>query len=347
MKRLITEQQMFDEADPSPESLSLKEQLRSALNENHALKRAVGDDVALFDYVKSLIKVLPAYPKIKGYGPKKSAHAEHQAVLILADAHSEESVKSEEMEGAATYDWKTFEGRMKMATDKTIELTTMMRQSVPVTECHVFYLGDWFLGQIHPVEHGFGTSKTLPVALPAAARLAADQVMRLGAFFEKVHVWGMCGNHGRDTQKPVSKMTADRNWDMALYLIAREFSINQKNVEWHLPKSIMDVAPVMGWNCLLTHGNCVKRSHAEPLFAISRMVDMQHKQRKNEKNFDYAFVGHWHDESMLHGECMLCPPVIGASQFARYYMHSTTPPGALVYFFTEKHGRTCNWRLNL
>jgi hypothetical protein len=276
-----------------------------------------------------------------------SVHAEHQAVFIVTDAHSEESVRSEEMEGSATYDWATFEGRMKTSSDKVFEITTMMRQSVPVTEAHVFYLGDWFLGQIHPIEHGFGTSSTLPVALPKAARVVADQVMFLASFFDKVHVWGMCGNHGRDTQKPVTKMMADRNWDMACYLIAKEYSRAQTNVEWNIPHSIMEVAPVMNWKCLLTHGNCVKRTHAEPLFAISRMVDKQHRQRRNEKDFDYAFVGHWHDDSMLHGECVLCPPIIGASQFSRYLMHESTAAGALLYYFTEKYGRTCFWRLNL
>lgn len=338
----------MEEANPSPESLSMRDQLRILLNENQSLKKTVGDDLALFEYLKSQVKALPPYARqFKAVGPKETGHAEHHAVFILADAHSEESVKANEMEDAATYDWATFEGRMETSTDKVFEITTMMRQSVPVTHAHVFYLGDWFLGQIHPTEHGFGTTSTLPVALPRASRVVADQVMRLSSLFETVNVWGMCGNHGRDTQKPVSKMTADRNWDMSLYLIAREFSRAQANLTWHIPQSIMEVADVMGWGCLLTHGNCVKRSHAEPLFAISRMVDKQHRQRRKEKDFDYAFVGHWHDDSMLHGECVLCPPLIGASQFSRYLMHESTPAGALLYYFTEKHGRTCSWRLNL
>jgi len=693
MRKIITEGQIFDEADPSPESISLKHQLRDALNQNQSLKGRVGDDLALFDYIKKEIQALPPYKRLPNFNPKNSGHAEHQAVFIVTDAHSEEAVKSEEMEGAASYDFQTFENRMDASTDKVVEITTMMRQSVPVTECHVFYLGDWFLGQIHPVEHGFGTSKTLPLALPSAAKKVADQVMKLSAHFDKVHVWGFCGNHGRNcydseteiltskgwkkidqvdrdseevavyvpeqdsiryevpkswyladytgemvsikskgvdllvtpehklwlkapsstvhgkrykygfskrlagertwsdgwtaqcgitnwegktpkvvvppsakcagfdiepseswakffgwyvsegccgkndrrisisqsksihpeyhdiiikaienlgfkpsirdemirfgsvvlcnflatefgsvsrekkipvwlknwpkellesfletamkgdgcwgdkrsknstagqytstsdrliddmqeicfklgystkacprypsrykgtdyvgtarkllivkrpyrsisqstkklysgtiwcptvstgwvvvrrngkcvisgnTEKPVTKMMADRNWDMSVYLIAQMFSRAQTNVEWNIPQSIMDVAHVMGWGVLLTHGNCVKRSGPEPLFAISRMVDMEHRQRrKTDRDFDYAFVGHWHDDSMLHGECVLCPPMIGSSQFSRYLMHQSTPPGALLYFFTEKHGRTSSWRLNL
>jgi hypothetical protein len=348
MKKIISEKQVFEEADPSPESVALKHQLREALNENQSLKSRVGDDIALFDYIKGEVQALPPYRRIKNLNPKKSAHSEHHAVFIVTDAHSEEAVKSEEMEGAASYDFETFESRMDVSADKVIEITTMMRQSVPVTECHVFYLGDWFLGQIHPVEHGFGTSKTLPLALPAAAKKVADQVMKLAAHFDKVHVWGLCGNHGRNTEKPVTKMMADRNWDMSVYLIAQMFSRAQTNVEWNIPQSIMDVANVMGWGVLLTHGNCVKRTGPEPLFAISRMVDMEHRQRrKGDRDFDYAFVGHWHDESMLHGECVICPPMIGSSQFSRYLMHQSTPPGALLYYFTEKHGRTCSWRLNL
>jgi len=687
--KIVTEGEVLEEA--SPVSAALKAQLQNALTENKKMALSVGDDLALFEYLKGEIKALPPYVRIKT-PTVKSNHAEHHAVFILADAHSEEYVSSVEMEGSSKYDWQTFTDRMNTSVDKVVEITTMMRQSVPVTHAHVFYLGDWFLGQIHPAEHAFGTSTTLPLALPAASRIVADQVMKLAAHFDQVHVWGMCGNHGRDcydseteilteggwktidrvdrekdavavylpdqdtmqfevpkswtvqdyigemvrikskgvdllvtpehklwakllpsvvggkkyeynfgkrlagermwgdnwmaqcaitgwngtaevlvvepsskkdgfeiipseewakffgwyvsegccgkgdrrvtisqsldvnpekhemianiiksigfdpkirnnmlrfgsvplcnflskefgsvscekklpdwlkkwpkellesfletamlgdghwgdkrysesksgsytstsdrliddmqevcfklgyatkaserytsvykgtkyvgtarklqivkrhtrsmaksskvlysgtiwcpsvssgwvvvrrngrvvisgnTIKPVTKMTADRNWDMALYLIAREFSRAQTNVEWNIPQSIMDVAPVMGWGCMLTHGNCVKRSHAEPLFAISRMVDMQHRQRRKGKDFDYAFVGHWHDDSMLHGECVMCPPLIGASQFSRYLMHQSTAPGALLYFFTEKHGKTCSWRLNL
>ena len=342
--KIVTENEVLEEA--SPVSAALKAQLQDALTENKKMALSVGDDLALFEYLKGEIKALPPYVRIKA-PILKGTHAEHHAVFILADAHSEEYVSEVEMEGSSKYDWQTFTDRMNSSVDKVVEITTMMRQSVNVTHAHVFYLGDWFLGQIHPAEHAFGTSTTLPLALPAASRIVADQVMKLAAHFDQVHVWGMCGNHGRDTIKPVTKMTADRNWDMALYLIAREFSRAQTNVQWNIPQSIMDVAPVMGWGCMLTHGNCVKRSHAEPLFAISRMVDMQHRQRRKGKDFDYAFVGHWHDDSMLHGECVMCPPLIGASQFSRYLMHQSTAPGALLYFFTEKHGKTCSWRLNL
>lgn len=343
----MSEDQVLEEANPSPESISLKDQLQHALTENHSLKSRVGDDMALFDYIKGELKALPPYERIKGNTAKLAVHSEHHAVFIVTDAHSEEAVRAEEMEDTSSYDFEIFENRMDVSTDKVVEITTMMRQSVPVTECHVFYLGDWFLGQIHPSEHAFGTSTTLPLALPRAARKVADQVMRLAAHFDKVHVWGLCGNHGRDTIKPVTKMMADRNWDMSVYLIAQEFSKAQKNVEWNIPHSIMDVANVLGWGVLLTHGNCVKRTGPEPLFAISRMVDMEHRQRRKATDFDYAFVGHWHDESMLHGECVICPPMIGSSQFSRYLMHQSTPPGALLYYFTEKHGRTCSWRLNL
>jgi len=351
MNKKLSEQEVLDEADPSPENLSLKKQLRQALTENKNLKMHIGDDIALFDYVKSGLKELKPYTQEKlvlGPGGKHEKKTEHQAVFIVTDAHCEESVKSEEMEGACSYDWATFEARMQEATNKCIEITTMMRQSVEVTECHVFYLGDWFCGQIHPIEQGFGTSLTMPVALPSASVVVAEQVMQLSKIFTKVNVWGLCGNHGRDTPKMVTKMMADRNWDMSVYLMAREYSRAQKNVFWNIPQSIMAVAPVMNWKCLLTHGNTAKRGGGDPILGVARMLEAQHKQRRTGTgDFDFAYVGHWHTDSMLNGDCTICPSLIGSSQFSRYLMHASTPAGAMLYFFTEKHGRTCTWRLNL
>jgi hypothetical protein len=44
---------------------------------------------------------------------------------------------------------------------------------------------------------------------------------------------------------------------------------------------------------------------------------------------------------------MICPPMIGHSQFAQYVIHSRTQAQQMLTFFTEKHGRTCSWPINL
>ena len=346
--RKLTEKEMLESEIPSTKELVLERQLKQLAAENRKLKSEKYDDEAICDALKDGIKALP---KSKGkYVPKKGSgkkNTEHQAVLIVTDAHAEEYVSPEETEGTLKYDFGVFESRMAATVQKTIEITEMMRKCAPVTDLNVFYLGDWFQGEIHPDENGFGSTMAFPMAIPAVSKVIGEQITDLSAHFRNVNVYGVCGNHSRTSKKPVTKMRADRNWDTACYKIAEQFTSKQTNVKWNIPKSMMTIADVLGWKCLLTHGDCVKRTCAEPLFAISRMIDAQHRQRRKDgTDFDYCFVGHWHDDSTLHGECEICPPLVGGSQFSRYLCHALTPPGALLYFFTKEFGKTSRWRLN-
>lgn len=341
-----TKAEMIEEADPSPETVSLRQQLADALADVRRLKVQVGDDEKLFDYVRRGIEALPAYERVRPSKPK-GQHDPLEAVLILTDAHSEEFVSQEEMEGLASHDWHTHERRMQQVAEKTLEMTGIMRHASAVPHCTVYLLGDWFLGQIHPDELA-GASMPLPRVLPLAGRTLADTMLRLAGHFEQVRVLGVVGNHGRTTRKPVYKMTADRNWDMSVYMIAQAFTERAQNLSWTLPKSIMHVDEVMGWKNLITHGNVANITHRTPYFGIEDSFQRQHSSRRGtDKDFDYAYLGHFHMSANLREEIMICPPMIGREQFGQYRLHLASPARQMLLFYSQKHGRTCAWPINL
>jgi hypothetical protein len=343
----MSRDEMLDNVDPTPGTVSLKEQLREALQDVKRLKAQVGDDEALFGFVRNSINALEPYRRVPIPKPQLK-HAPSDAALILCDAHSEEVVRAEEVEGLASYNWETFERRMRLTAEKTVELVNIMRQAGQVKTLRLWLLGDWFLGEIHPQELGFGTSMPLPHALPKASRALADLVLRLAAYFDAVDCVGIVGNHGRTTIKPASKMAADRNWDYALYLIAQEFTKRDVRVRWTIPQSKIHVVETMGWKVALTHGDVCRRTHTHSYFGISQAIAKERQtRRRTEKDFDYAFMGHWHHYGILEHDTMICPPMIGHSQFAQYVIHSRTQAQQMLTFFTEKHGRTCSWPINL
>lgn len=347
MAKKLTKQEMINQVDPPPELVSLRTQLSSALHDVKALKTQVGNDEKLFAYVRDAIKVLPKYSK-KPIPKPKLTHADVLPALILADAHSEEVVKPEEVEGLADYSWEVFEQRMKLTAEKCIELVTIMRQGSNIPNLDVWLLGDWFVGTIHPDDLGWGTSAPLPCALPAAARALADLLLRLSTHFEKMRVVGVVGNHGRTTIKPAQKMTADRNWDYALYLIAREFTARNQSIEWILPKSRIHIIDAMGHAVALTHGDVCRRTHTIPYFGIINSINKQARSRRGtDKEFDYAVMGHWHHQALLEGETFICPSLIGPSQYSQYEMHARKPAQQDILFWTERHGPTCRWPINL
>ncbi len=74
---------MLEEADPSPETVSLKVQLAEALAENRRLKAQVGDDRKLFEFLRDSIRALPPYRPVPIPKPRLK-HAPLEAVLNLS-----------------------------------------------------------------------------------------------------------------------------------------------------------------------------------------------------------------------------------------------------------------------
>jgi len=343
----MSQQDLMDKEDPAPAIVSLREQLKAAMSREEELKAQVGSDEALFAYVKDGIKALEPL-KPQPMPTPKLRHAPLSAVAIWCDAHSEEMVREEETEGLSKYDWQTFEDRMGRLPEKTVELTNIMRQASDVKVLTLALLGDWFMGEIHPDEVGWGSSKTLPNALPNASRVLAEAIVRVATSFDAVNVIGLVGNHGRTTKKPVTKMTADRNWDYALYLIAQEFTKRCPNVKWTLPKSLIHVTEVEKWKVALTHGDVCKRTHTHPYFGISQAVAKeQQSRRRTDKDFDYMFMGHWHHFGIIEDNIIICPSLIGPNQFSQYRMHARSQARQLLTFWTEKHGMSTMWPINL
>lgn len=334
-------------ADPPAEVESIRQQLSKALRENRKLKAQVGDDVRLFEAIKDEIVALEPL-KPQPIPKPKLDHAPMEAALFLADAHSEEVVRPEEIEGLAEYNWDIFEARMRLVADKTVELVNIMRQASEIRRLWIVKLGDWFLGEIHPDDTAWGSSMPLPVALPKAARVDADLTRRLAAHFDEVVSVGMVGNHGRNTRKKTYKMTADRNWDYALYMISREFTAEIENVRWIIPQSVIHVESVMGWRCAFLHGDVCNVTHRTPYFGIEDSIKREHdSRRRTDRDFDYAFMGHWHHEATLRGEIIMCPALIGRNQFGQYKMHAPSKAQQRLSFFTGKYGKTWDCLINL
>jgi len=325
---------------------ALAKYIKKLEHENDRLKEQIGSDQALFESVKdAIIRMEP--PTLVNYPIPKLEHSPLSAVLVITDAHAEELVRAAEMEGMASYDFATFLRRMREVAEKAVELTHIMRQASAIPELHIWSLGDWFLGKIHPQDEGYGTTMPMPVAVPKTAIAFGELVRALSGHFESVRVTGMCGNHGRDSQKKSYKMTADRNWDMSVYLIARELLGDCKNVVWDLPESIMHVTEIAGHNVLLTHGDCVSMTSRTPYYGIERQVNLEHKTRRNYTDFDYCFMGHFHHNALIDGDIKLCPGLIGPNQFSQYVIHSDAPSAQLLAFFNEKRGLTTEWPIKL
>jgi len=333
--------------DPTPDRAAEEEYHRKLEQEIERLKKRVGTDERLFQYIRDSLGVIQA-PKPVEYPAPTLKHDAVHAMLNVADPHAEESVLAEEMEGLAEYNWEIFQARMNRTAVKTLELVNIMRQASSIRHLDVNLLGDMLTGKILPQEEGYGTSMAMPTALPKVAFELAQMLISVSAHFEKVRVNCVCGNHGRDTAKSVYKMTADRNWDMSIYLAAQYMTQEASNIEWNIPHSIMHVTDVVGYKCLISHNMEVRMTHRTPYYPIETTVDMEHRARAGTgKDFTYVFMGHWHHYAILDNNTIMCPSMIGANQYSRFSLHKNAVPAQLLCFFTRKHGLVSQWPIRL
>lgn len=336
-----------DTYDPAAEKVAIDAYIKKLEREAERLKRQQGTDERLFQSVKDAIGTIPVPKKIACPRPKLK-HDDLHVCLSLCDAHADEAVRAEEMEGLAHYDFAEFERRMDVTAAKTVELTNIMRQASNVARLDIWCLGDWLLGKIQPQEEGYGASLTMPVALPKVGMVLGRFVVGISAHFDHVRVVGVVGNHGRDTARMPYKMTADRNWDKSVYLIAEEFSRECSNVEWVIPESIFKKVDILGWGCLLAHSGEVNMNNRVPYYPIETTFDLEKKLRRGTpEDFTFAFVGHWHHHAVIDSDIIICPSMIGPNQFSRFKLHRASSAEQLLTFFTKKHGLVTQWPIKL
>lgn len=312
----------------------LIKELRQQVNEAQKWTEAVRDAVVALPVPK---KIVYKRPKLK--------HQASTAILNLADWHSEEYVDPREMEGFADFNWKVFLARTWLTGLKTIELVNIMRQAGPVDRLVVNGLGDMLTGSIH-AELDRTNTLELPVALPKTGWVLAQLVQMLAQHFKTVEFHGVCGNHGRQDEKPVYKRKAQRNWDYAVYTLASMFTRDDKSITWDIPVSPSCQYEIPGLRVLITHGDNIRMQGTKPWYGLARATANEHAKRKDKGDFDVVFQGHLHDFDVVEGRVM-CPALIGTNEYAFNALHTYSDPKQLLAFATPKHGLSVYWPIEL
>lgn len=339
------------ESEETPELKSLrdageilKRRISKQDKELTDLRQQINEAQKWTEAMRDAIVALPA-PKKLAYKRPKLHHQESTAILNLTDWHAEEYVDPREMEGFASFNWEIFLARTWLTGQKTVELVNIMRQAGAVDKLVVNCLGDMLTGAIH-AELDRTNTLDLPVAIPKTGWILAQLVQALSPHFKAVEVHCVCGNHGRQDEKPVYKKKAQRNWDYSVYEIARLFTLNDESVVWDIPVSPSCRYEIPGLAVLVVHGDNIRMQGTKPWYGLARATANEHAKRKGPEDFDVVFQGHLHDFDVVEGRIM-CPALIGTNEYAFNALHTYSDPKQLLVFANEKHGLTCYWPIGL
>ena len=311
----------------------------------------------LIDAVK---KFTPSYKSVQKYKIRKPktkvrAASAQSMVAPLSDTHIGDNVEADEMVGLNSYNIDIFNKRLHGWATQVLTLAELRRNSVEIDELVIPMLGDMISGDIH-MELALTNNDHNMGQMIRGANLIAQALMFLAPHFDKVRVPCVVGNHGRMTRKPPMK-NKYMDWDYMLYQWVSVFCRNQKNIEFHIPKSFMTSVEVKNRNLLLSHGDFVNGAGSGT--AISKgILNMRNilqfrkglqdeiGKLRDEKiglpeYFDSVLIGHFHriDEIDIGtGAIHICGCMKGGDEFAMQRVQAINKPRQLALYYHPKYG---------
>jgi predicted phosphodiesterase len=335
-KGLMSVDELVGQVQPAPEVAYLKDQVqkRDAIIERLRAELGGMSDVA--EMFEQAIRCLPEPTEIK-IERHKELHAPSEFVLMLTDLHAGERVVPSEMEGYGEYNWGIMKSRLWKTLEKTVELVNIKRHACKCDRLTVMLGGDFVTGDIHD-ELDRTAELSLPLTIVELGDLLAQSLTLLSSHFAEVHVFGVCGNHGRKDKKPVAKQRADRNWDTSAYHIARKITRVNGRIMWTLPRSPACIVDIAGCRFLLKHGdNVAMAGGVTPYYGLARDTAREYQKRRGVEDFDYVLQGHLHHWGLSEGNRILAPSLIGPNEFSCNLLHSVFPPAQLLLECTEQN----------
>ncbi len=274
--------------------------------------------------------------------PKNPAKG-HRATLnlLLTDAHLDEVVDPDQIEGLNKYDRRIGEIRLETFFTGAVKLARHYLGGVQYDGVSLMLGGDIFSGNIHE-ELSRTNEATLFNSLlywldpmVAGMKLLADE-------FGRVHVSGTPGNHGRMTRKPVAKDRASDNLDWLFYrLLAKQLQSDDR-FTWEIPTGADTRVQVYGVRYLLTHGDQFRGGSGIAGALSPLMLGQARKSRRQQvvgHPYDYMVVGHWHQHMAVKG--IICGGAMkGYDEYAYVNNFDFEAPTQPLWITTPERGIT-------
>jgi hypothetical protein len=244
------------------------------------------------DGIQSIeIPPVPAPSEIKA-GPGD----EEVAIVVLSDVQLAKRTP--------TYNSEIAEQRVAQYAQIVKRLTNIQRSDHPVKEARVYILGDIVEGEmIFPGQAHLIDASLYRQVCVDGPRIVSNFVRTLAAYFEKVHVVGIIGNHGRIGKR--GDFSPETNADRMVYTIAETILRGEPRVTWNIPsgpgeRNWYAIDTVGTKRFFLFHGDQMRGGGfgGIPFYGFGRAVNGW-SAGAIPGGFDYAVCGHWHQSTKL------------------------------------------------
>lgn len=301
---------------------------------------------AMVSEVDGLVK---PFPQLKNqYVSKKNPRSEEHVVLHLSDGHHDQIVTPEECGGLERYDFPISCARGEKLVETTIDWTQNYLDKFNFPVLWVLAYGDHTSGEIHGhVNRSYFRNQFKNCF--AIGQLHAMMYRELAAYFSKVCVVYVPGNHGRRSIKKDHHGAHD-NWDYLIGEIAKLHSSDLENVEFIIPNSFSCNLDINGVGFNVFHGDDVRGALGIPYYGLQRrqrnMLALSHAQQG--PRIRYFCCGHFHKPGSLgdmDGEMIVNGPWVATDAYAYNSFAGYTEPSQWLHGVKPSQGIT--WRLDV
>ena len=263
---------------------TLKNQLSSSRKLLSSQTEKIDRLQAIADYSGRALSV-PKWPTVKKPKPHSAI-----ACAMLSDTHFDEVIRASEVGGINAFDRDIATMRLRKFFDGIEELSFHYLKGITYDGLVLFMGGDMISGEIHHelTETNEGTS--LETVLYWTEQIAAG-ISSMADLFGKVHIPVVVGNHGRRTQKPISKRRARDNYDWLIgQMLARHFD-SDKRISFQISDGVDALVPIYDSTFLLYHGETNGGGGIGGIFPPIMRLRARKSQRYQ---FETLVIGHWH-----------------------------------------------------
>jgi hypothetical protein len=323
----------------SEENSKLKSQIKESLR-NNSIYKDLAEVIQSIEPIKNVPQYIP--PK------KNNAKIEEDVILFISDAHADQIIKPERVNGLEDYNFHVACKRGERIVDVTVSHLLENMPNYTFETLHIFLMGDLTSGEIHGAKDHSETKNALKNGM-IIGELLTQMIMELSQKFKNINIICLSGNHGRKTKKKDYRGAHD-NFDflVGMYIKTRLLHlIEQGRIAIEVPDSWSAVVTIKGYTMVLNHGDSINSFNGLPWYGIERKTRrITSVNAVNGVVPNYFFYGHFHQSTSISnptGETFINGSWNATDEYALEGLGAYTEPTQLLMGVHENHG--CTWRM--
>ena len=328
-----------EELSPEEKHKLRKENQRLAAERDDAIARMV-EHSKLNGFIDGALKrPVPEPPAWTRAAKAGSTQATPTA--FLSDAHFDEVVHPEQVEGLNGYDRAIAGDRLRRFFENTAVIAKDYLRGLSYPGIVMPMGGDMFSGDIHE-ELKETNESTIHESLYhwidpmiAGLKLLADE-------FGKVYVPTVVGNHPRGTRKPSHKMRVPNNFDWLFAVLLEKFLVGDKRITFGVSKAADIGYDVYETRYRLSHGDQFRGGDGIAGLLSPLMIGDARKRKRSQATgteYDYLLLGHWHQRAAFK-RIIVNGSLKGYDEYAYHSNFEFEEPQQSFWLTDPRHGVT-------